>query len=90
MLVEYKEHGWHPGCSHVHCLEVHDDYYHPVIILNTKAQLVEWLKEKYPAGNLTVEGDSVVYVERFNWKDESKGIDTYYMVEVTLGKVIVY
>lgn len=90
LLIEYIEHSWHPGCAHLHCLEIHENYYNPVIIMETKDELVAWLKKKYPSAIIYVNGNTTISVERFNYKGQSKGIETYYMIKVTLGKPIVF
>lgn len=90
LLVEYQEGFTSPVREgHLTCAAMEDDYYNPVILLNTEAQLVEWLENEYPSAKITV-NNGTVYVEKLNWKGDSKGLETYYMLEVQLGKPIVY
>lgn len=88
LLVEYVESSVNLNCTHSHCLEVHDDYYNPVVVCETKEQLLMWLDENRH-GTLELNGDTV-YMHVRNWQGESKYTDVFYILPVELGKALVY
>lgn len=88
LLVEYQE-GYANTSGPVYTWSLGDDYYNPVVICNTKAQLVEWLRNNRVNSKFDVNGDTIT-IERLNWQGDFKGVDTYRMIHVEIGKEIVY
>jgi hypothetical protein len=90
LLIEYRE-GYvqPPRPGHITCSTVQDDYYNPIILTDTKGELIAWIRQTWPSADINVNGDTVV-VKRKAWNGNIKGVDTYYMVTVEKGKCIGY
>lgn len=90
LLVEYQEGFVNLARNgHITCATVEDDYYNPVVIVDTREELIEWIKDNRQGSKMEVNGDTIT-IERRSWQGEIKGIDIYHMVKVEKGKAIVY
>jgi hypothetical protein len=89
LLIEFVEGFSSYECQHLSCVRVEDDYYNPVVLCNSKEDLIQWVKDNRQGSNMRVNGDAI-YVEHKSWQGVPKGTDLYYMLPVEMNKAIVY
>lgn len=86
LLVEYQE-GYSITEGPISTWTLEDDYYNPVIVCKTRAELVDFLHSNI---HTTIWNGDTATVHKVNWNGDPKGQMIYHAIPIQFGKIIVY